>query len=101
MLSSLLWNEIFGHLNYNSLRLLRNNNLCCFPTIPKQRNKSHACILGKHSKHPFQESKFRACRMLEPIHYDLCGPIPIPSTNRNKYHMEFAYDYSRMCWVIY
>ena len=62
--SSLLWYARFGHLNYNSLCLLRKNGVYGFPTIPKQRNKCDACILGKHSKHHFQESKFRVCRKL-------------------------------------
>ena len=44
--SSLLWHAIFGHLKYNSLRLLRKNGVYGFPTIPKQRSKCDACILG-------------------------------------------------------
>ena len=69
------------------------------PTIPKKRNKCDACILGKHSKHHFQGSKFRACRTLEMIHSDLCASMSIPSTNGNKYLVTFVDDYSRMCWV--
>ena len=94
--SSLLWHARFGHLNYNNVRLLRNNGVYVLPTIRKQRNKCDACIIGKHSNHPFQESKFRACRKLELIHYDLCGPMSIPYTNGNKYLMTFVDDYSRM-----
>ena len=97
--SSVLWHAIFHHFNYNSLRLLGNNGVYGFPTIPKQKNKCGACILGKHSKQPFQESTFKACRKLELIHSDLCGPMPIPSANGNKYLMTFADDYYRMCWV--
>ena len=59
--SILLCHTIFGNLNYKSLRLLRNNGVYGSPTILKQRNKCDACILGKHSKQPSQESKFRAC----------------------------------------
>ena len=94
-----MWHVIFGRLNYITLRLLRNNGVYGFLTIPKQRNKCDACILGKHSKHPFQESKLRVCGKLELIYSDLCGPMPIPSTNGNKYLMNFVDDYSRMCWV--
>ena len=46
--SSLLWHARFGHLNYNSLRLLRKNGVFGFPTIRKEKNKFDACILGKH-----------------------------------------------------
>ena len=51
--SSSLWHAIFGHLNYNSLCLLRKNGVFGFPTIPRKMNKCDACILGKHSKQPF------------------------------------------------
>ena len=97
--SILLWHAIFGHLNYNSLCLLINNGVYGFPIIPKKRNKFVACILGKHSKHPFQDSKFRECRKLELIHFDLCGPTPIPFENGNKYLMNFVDYHSKMCWV--
>ena len=62
---NVLWHAIFGHLNYNSLRLLRKNGVFGFPTIPKDKSKCDACILGKHSKLPFHESNFRASRKLE------------------------------------
>ena len=48
--SSLLWHARFSHLNYNRLFLLTKNGVYDFPTIPKQENKSDACLLGKHSK---------------------------------------------------
>ena len=83
--SSLLRHVRFGHLNYNSLRLLRKNGFFGFPTIPNNMNKCDACILGKYSKQPFQESKFRICRQLELVHFDLCGPMPIRFVNGNRY----------------
>ena len=40
---------------------------------------------------------FRASRKLGLIHSDLCGPMPFPSANGNKYIMTFIDDC--MCWV--
>ena len=40
-----------------------------------------------------------ASRKLELVHSDLCGPMPTPSANENKYFMTFVDDYSRMCWI--
>jgi hypothetical protein len=34
--SSLLWHAKFGHINYDSLRLLRKNGIFGFPTIPRK-----------------------------------------------------------------
>jgi hypothetical protein len=58
-----------------------------------------AYILGKHIKQPFHDFTFRACRKLETIHYDMCGSMPIPSENGNKYIMYLIDDYTKMCWV--
>ena len=48
--SSLLWHARFGHLNYDSLRLLKKNGVVGLPTIPRKHKQCDACILGKHSK---------------------------------------------------
>ena len=97
--SSLLWHARFGHLNYDSLRLLKKNGVDGLPTIPRKPKECDACILGKHSKQPFHDSHSRAHRKLELVHSDLCGPMPIASANGNKYMMTFIDDYTRMCWI--
>jgi transposase InsO family protein len=97
--SILLWHARFGHINYDSLILMKQKDIQGLPTIPKQLSQCDACILGKHSKQPFHDSTFRASRKLGLIHSDLCGPMHVPSTNGNKYLMTFIDDYTRMCWV--
>ena len=62
-------------------------------------NKFDPCILVNHSKQLVQESKFKACRKLELVHFDLLGPMPILSSNGNIYLMTFVDDYTKMCWV--
>jgi len=97
--SSLLWHARFGNLNYDNLCLLKKNGVVGLPTIPRKLKQCDACILGKHSKQSFHDSHSKAHRKLELIHSDLCGPMPIPSVNGNKYMMTFIDDYTRMCWV--
>eukprot|EP00253_Pinus_taeda_P008959 PITA_08959 len=97
--SSLLWHARFGHLNYDSLRLLKKNGVACLPTIPRKLKQCDACILGNHSKQSFHDSHSRAHRKLELIHSDLCGPMLVSSANGNNYIMTFIDDYTRMCWV--
>ena len=48
--SSLLWNDRFGHLNYDSLRFLKKNGVIGLPTIPRKFKQCDAFILGKHNK---------------------------------------------------
>ena len=69
------------------------------PTFPKKSTPCNACILGKHHKQSFQNSKFRATRKLSLRHANLCGPVHVPTVNGNKYILTFIDDYSRMCWV--
>jgi hypothetical protein len=96
---SLLWHALFGHINYDSLRLLRKSGVSGLPTIPRKLKQCDACILVKHRKQPFHDSSSRACRRIELIHSDLCVLMPIPYANENTYIMTFIDDYTRMCWV--
>jgi hypothetical protein len=95
--SSLLRHAIFDQINHDRLCLLRKNGVSSFPTIPRKLKKCDACILGKHNKQPFHDSTSRACRKLELIHSNLCGPMHVPFANGNKYIMTFIDDYTRMC----
>ena len=95
--SSLLWHVRFGHINYNSLRLLKNNGVYRFPTIPRKLKQCDARILGKHRKQPFHDTTSTACGKIGLIHFDLCGLVHVPSANENKYIMYFHDDCIRMC----
>ena len=33
------------------------------------------------------------------IHFDLCGPMHVPSANENKYIMYLIDDYTKMYWA--
>jgi transposase InsO family protein len=95
--SSLLWHAIFGHINFDSLRLLRKNGVFGLPISPRKLKQCDACILGKHNNQPFHDSTSRACRKLELIHSNLCDPMYVPSANGNRYIMNFIHDYTNMC----
>jgi hypothetical protein len=101
MPSSLLWHARFGNINYDNLYLLRKNSVSCLLTILIRLKQCDVCILGKHNNQPFHDSTSRACRRLELIHSNLCGPMLVPSTNGNKYIMTFIDYYTRMCWVYF
>jgi hypothetical protein len=101
MSSSILWHVRFGHINYDNLHLLKNNDVCGLLTIPRKLKQCDGCILGKHNKQSFHDYISRVCRRIELIHSDLCGPMPGPSANGNKYIMTFIDDYTIMCWVYF
>jgi len=89
--SSLLWHARFGHINYESLCLLRKNGVSGLPTIPRIK-QCDACIIGKHDKQLFHDSTSTTCRKIELIHSKLCIPMHVPSTNGNKNIMNFIDD---------
>jgi hypothetical protein len=78
---------------------LKKNGVSSFPTIPRNLKQCDACILGKNNKQLFHDSTSRACRKIALIHFDLCGHMPIPCGNGNKYIMYFIDDYTRTCWM--
>jgi len=79
--------------------MLKKSGVSGLATIPKDLKQCDACIMGKHNKQPFPNSKFIACKKLELVHSNLCGPILITFANGNKYIMTFIDNYTRMCWV--
>ena len=79
--SNLLCHARFGHINYDSLRLLKKNGVFILPTIPRKLKQGNPCILGKHTKHPFYGSTTKACRKLGLIHSYLCDSMIVQSTN--------------------
>lgn len=97
--SSLLWHARFGHISYDSLRLMKQQGIQGLPAIPRKLSQYDDYILGKHSKQLFHDSMFRASIKIGLIHSNLCGLMPVPSANGNKYLMTFIDDYTRMCWV--
>lgn len=99
--SILLWHARFGRINYNNIIIMRQQGIKVLPTIPRKITPCDACILGKQSKHPFHSSSFRASIKLGLIHSDLCGTMPVATTNGNKYVLTFIDDYSRMSWPVF
>ena len=54
--SSLLWHARFGNINYESIRIMKQQGIQGLPTIPRKLSPCNACILGKHCKQPFYGS---------------------------------------------
>jgi hypothetical protein len=100
---SWLWHKRFGHLNFHSLKLLHQKNMVQWlPIISEKNEVCEGCTLGKHHRQPFSKGvAWRAKKMLELVHTDVCGPIPTPSHSQNRYFILFIDDYSRMTWVYF
>jgi predicted metal-dependent TIM-barrel fold hydrolase len=95
---SWLWHKIFGHVNFESLKLLsRKNIIYGLSIIEEKKNMCEACALSKIYRETFSKEKaWRAKSQLELVHIDICGPMSSNSHGKNWYFITFIDDFSRM-----
>ncbi|RVW40547.1 Retrovirus-related Pol polyprotein from transposon TNT 1-94 [Vitis vinifera] len=88
-----LWHRRFGHLNFNRLKMLCQRKMVQrLPNTIEEKNEiCEDCDLGKHHRQSFSKGvAWRAKKVLELIHTDICGPMSTPShgNNKVKYHSD-------------
>ena len=59
------------------------------------------CVYGKQNQIKFSTSATRANGILQLIHSDVFGPVPIPSLGKSLYYVSFIDDFSRRTWVYF
>jgi transposase InsO family protein len=103
MISIRLWNEIFGHLNYNYLHQLNKENMVeGLPAIKFISSVCQGCILGKNPEKKFDKGKAqRDSSPLGLIHSDITDPFLQPSISKARYVLTFIDDFSRFTWVFF
>lgn len=102
MQKSVLWHERYGHLNFQSMQLLRQKSMVHGLPFMKKISLCEACIYGKQTRSPFSKrALWRAKYKLQLVHVDLCGPMQSNSLGGNRYFMLLIDDYSRMSWVYF
>jgi hypothetical protein len=96
--SSALWHFRLGHLSHSRMSLMHSK----FPFLPNQENNlvCDFCHYAKHRKLPFSVSNSRASNKFELLHFDIWGPLSIPSIHGHRYFLTVLDDYSRFVWII-
>lgn len=95
------WHARLGHVNYETIRsMIRKDLVFGLPTVNIEKEVCGSCLLGKQSRQAFpQATSYRASKVLELLHGDLCGPIT-PSTQAGKrYIFVVIDDHSRYMWT--
>ena len=71
------WHARLEHINQDTMRSMVQRGLVTrIPTINIERKVCGSCLLGKQARQSFpQATTYRASKLLELIHGDLCGPI--------------------------
>lgn len=96
------WHSRLGHLGLTNLKLMVDKKMVTgMPSFGVEKETCAACLRGKQIRKSFpQESSYRASRVLELVHGDLCGPITPSTAGGNKYVFVIIDDYSRYMWTI-
>jgi hypothetical protein len=66
---------------------------------PTHEGVCRGCALGKNVKRPFPRSENRSKEILNLIHSDVCGPMPVKSLGGSLYYVIFIDDFSRKTWI--
>ena len=99
---AMLWHQRLGHIGEKGLRLLHDKGM-----VEGMSNFTHdfdLCehfIYGKHYQVKFPSGSTREKGILELIHNDVFGPMPIPSLGKSVYYVSFIDDFSRNTWIYF
>ena len=96
-----LWHQRYGHLSYKGLKTLQTKKMMRrLPQLEVSSVTCTDCFTGKQHRNPIpKKSEWRASKVLELIHADICGPIEPISNSGKRYPLCFIDDYSRKGWV--
>eukprot|EP01018_Ginkgo_biloba_P007445 Gb_23450 [translate_table: standard] len=85
-----------GHIGEKGLRALKNKNLIEGLTdCTLDFDFCEHCIYRKQNRVQFYSSSHKSFGLLDLIHYDVFGPVKVPSISKSLYYVSFIDDYSR------
>jgi hypothetical protein len=94
-----IWHRRYTHINYLALPFLGK----MVEGIPELKSTHEGickgCALGNNIKRPFPSSNNRSKEILDLIHSEVCGPMPVGSLGGSLYYVIFIDDYSRNAWL--
>ncbi|GJS98710.1 retrovirus-related pol polyprotein from transposon TNT 1-94 [Tanacetum coccineum] len=99
---SWLWYRHLNHLNFDTINdLARKDLVRGLPRLKFEKDHLYsACQLGKSKKHTHKpKTENTNLEVLNTLHMDLCGPMPVQTINGKKYILVIVDDYSRFTWV--
>ncbi|GKE11565.1 pol polyprotein [Tanacetum coccineum] len=92
---SWLWHVRLGHIGFGAVNLMH-KLAKGVPVIKHQDQVCESCMVGKQTKKSFsKKATYRASRILEMVHGDICGPITPSTQAGNSYILVLIDDCSR------
>ena len=97
-----IWHARLGHFNQETMRMMANKEIVTgLPSISRSTDTCVSCLRGKQSRKSFpQATHYRATKLFELVHADLCGPISPSTTAHNRYIFVHIDDHSRYMWIV-
>uniref|UniRef100_A0A0A1X768 Retrovirus-related Pol polyprotein from transposon TNT 1-94 n=1 Tax=Zeugodacus cucurbitae TaxID=28588 RepID=A0A0A1X768_ZEUCU len=102
MLHNMMWHNRYGHINFESLKQIVDNNLVRGLNKIDINSKTNCdtCNKSKICAVPFPKKCERETKqILELVHTDVCGPINVKSVGGARYFLTFIDDFSRMIFI--
>jgi hypothetical protein len=91
-----LWHKSMGHIGEKGLRDMNNTGMVeGFPECGLEVDFCEYCIYGKQIRVRFPSRVTRENGILELVHYDVFGPITVPSLGGSLCYVSFIDDFSR------
>jgi len=91
-----LWHFRLGHLSFSRMNFLQSS----FPFVHVDSKATYDIYhYAKHRKLPFPDSCNKAAKPFDQLHFDIWGPIYVPSIHNHVYFLTSVDDYSRYTWL--
>ncbi|GAU51653.1 hypothetical protein TSUD_414750 [Trifolium subterraneum] len=96
-----LWHCRYGHLSFKGLNtLVKKEMVKGLPHLQDMEDTFVSCLTSKQHREAIpKSSNWRATKLLELVHSDICGPITPQSNGGNRYFITFTDDFSRKTWT--
>eukprot|EP00253_Pinus_taeda_P005772 PITA_05772 len=100
-LQSELWHRRFAHLHYKALPDVRKMVTGMPKFRVEQEGVCPGCAEGKLKRGPFPSSQSKTSDILQLIHSDMLGMMPMNSWGGHSYYLTFTDDYSDKSWIYF
>lgn len=96
------WHARLGHVSFGVMKTMVDKEMVTgMPKTIQDKQVCGVCQVGKQARSPFpNQSQFRAKKLLELVHGDLCGPITPPTPSHKRYIFVLIDDFSRYMWTM-
>ena len=100
-LQSELWHQRFAHLHYKALPDVRQMVTGMPEFQVEKEGVCPGCAEGKLKRGPFPSSQSKTSDILQLVHSDIFGMMPVNSLGGYSYYLTFTDDHSRKTWIYF